>query len=223
MFKSQARRTGPSVDGTPATKYTSQDQLVRKLPSVALGIAGLVLLANALLFGGHLKFQRDQVILASEMVMTRQAMLEYDGPQTVERLVSQAHLELTAEQSTFPSVLSGSGVVGDLLKIAEANGLKVTEANSKPGEERILGEHIYGSLAVDVQVSGTFAALKSFVSALEGGALPGASLEEVHIEEIGTSPSITPPLDGEDFDLAHSGQSLTASLVLTVYARYGSD
>lgn len=190
-----------------------------KSGALVLGVAAFALLANLSLAAIYMMEVREQETLVSDIESTRQAISEYSRPLTIQRLLAETNVSLAAEQKAFPSQVSGLEVARELLNLAAAQGLTVTETSTRSGETRDVGQHTYQALLVMVQVTGTGEAFQTFLQELEGGALPGARIDEVNISNLALSNPEISSGHPEDTGVINSETTLMASLTISVYER----
>jgi len=190
-----------------------------KLSTLTLFITAVALVGLAVLAVMYIQERREQGALASEIEAARQSLAEYGDAAGSQGRLAIAEAELAVEQAAFPSLLSGAGIVGALMHLAEENGLRVADIKTQPGTEKEVGEHTYRAMSVNVQVEGTLRALRTFVGDVESGSLQAVRVDELSITGIErpSTASWRVSVNGPDSDEA--GYSVTASLAFSVYSR----
>lgn len=192
------------------------------LSTLALVITAVALVGLAVLAVMYIQEWREQGALASEIEAARQSLAEYGDAAGRQERLAAAEAELAAEQTAFPSVLSGPAIVGALMQLAEENGLRVADIKTQSGTENQVGEHIYRALSVHVQVEGTLRALRTFVGDVESGALQAVRVGELSITGIKLPSTASSWVSVNGLGTAEAGYSVTASLAFSVHSRTNS-
>ena len=202
---------------------TQMLEKVRK-PSIRLSLVFPTILVVAILVHGALAFsylqqRNERAALASEVEAAGQSLVEYgDSTRRLQQL-ADIEAELASEQVSFPSWLSGPGIVGQLVQLAEENGLRVSDAGTRTGGERQVGERTYRTLSVHIEVMGTLGSLRTFVGKVESGTLQTARVNELSITGIAPPPDAVSESFADQSSTAENRNILIASVDLSVYAR----
>ena len=186
---------------------------------LALAVMAIALVGHAALGVTYLQQQRESDALDSEIEAARQALVASGVAGSPQEQRTSVEAELVAAQAALPSRLSGPGVVGALIRLAEENGLRVSDVKTVSRREQQVGENTYAALSVHVQIEGTLSALRAFVNKMESGALQAARLDELRI-----AMKEQPPVAGAELSLGEPGTTehptpLAASLDYSIYAR----
>jgi hypothetical protein len=179
----------------------------------------MALLVHGALAFSYLEQRRERAVVDSEVEAARQSLFEYGDSASRQQQLSDTEAALASELASFASGLSGPGIVGQLVQLAEENGLVVFDAETQTSGERQVGERTYRTLSVHVEVTGTLGSLRTFVGEVENGTLQTARVNEMSIISITPQPDAVSESLPDQSSTPEDSNILTASLNLSVYAR----
>ena len=154
---------------------------------------------------------RSQLLEGVELAETTLERLQRKA-NDVERIAA-ARAELEEATALFPEGVSGPATMGALISLAEESGLRVADVSSRPGNRLALGDRVYVSLGIGLDVAGDLYALQAFLTKLEEGALEAVRLEHLEVNALTRLSEEEVP-----FFIALE-EGLRAAMTISVYAK----
>jgi hypothetical protein len=150
----------------------------------------LALLAVYYLIGSdYLKQRRQNASLASQISGATQALaLVPSPPADLEQRLAAARDSLQAAGNSFSTDNNDTRIVNTVLRLAEEIGVKAIPLGTAPWSTEKVSDRDYSVFRVNLEVTGTFDQLSTFLDRLEGGEPKTLVVEYLYVARILDSP-----------------------------------
>jgi hypothetical protein len=131
-------------------------------------------------------------------------------PADLDERLAAAQESLQVAKNSFNTDTNDINIVNTVLHVAEETGVKAIPLGTAPWVKETVSDTEYSVFRIELEVTGTFSQLLSFLDRLEGGEPESLIIEYLAVETINDSSNV----DGEDTDAV----SLKTDIKLAVYA-----
>ncbi|MGD0795351.1 MAG: GspMb/PilO family protein [Dehalococcoidales bacterium] len=173
----------------------------------------LVLLAVYYILGTDYRKQRhENAALAAQVSGATEQLAQIPAPPAdLEQRQAAADAGLEAEINVFPANLNSTRIVNDILKLAEATGVKAIPVITQPWTVVSVNETDYPVFRLNIDVKGTYAQVAGFISLLENGEPATLVIEDLTMERV----------DGPSLNGSETGDTVPVDTILNIaiYAR----
>jgi len=175
-----------------------------------------LLVVYYLIGSDYLKQRRHNVSLASQITEASQALaLIPSPPADLEQQLLAARNDLQSAESAFNADINDTNIVNAILRLAEEIGVKAIPMGTAPWVTENISGRDYSVFRVNLEVTGTFSQMLSFLDRLESGEPETLVIEYLAVERVqGLS---------ADSGGNASAAPLTANIKIAVYALLPAD
>jgi hypothetical protein len=164
----------------------------------------------------YLKQRRLSTSLTFQIAGVAQELaLIPSSPADLDKRLAAAQESLQAAESSFNTDTNDTSIVNTVLQAANEIGVKAIPLGTAPWVKETVADRDYSVFRVQLEVTGTFSQLLSFLDRLESGEPETLILEYLGVETIDDSPEA----GGEDTDTL----LLKADMNLAIYALLPAD
>jgi hypothetical protein len=174
-------------------------------------LVAALLVVYYLIGSDYLKQRRHNVSLAAQISAGTQALAVIPSPPTdlVQQLAA-AMDNLQVAESSFTANTNDTHIVNTVLRLAEEIGVKAIPLGTAPWVTEKVADRDYSVFRVDLEVTGTFNQLLSYLDRLESGEPKTLVVEYLAVEKV------------EDTSISGSGDAseipITTNVKIAVYA-----
>jgi len=171
-----------------------------KFSTVALVVCVVAIVANAVLGVMYFKQGDEQELLASELDLAGDALMEYNGNASIleEQLaVVEARLleeqqaltdaRLVAEQLNPLDELSSGTILDRILQLAKESKIEIVVISTQPEGDEEIDSLAFSTLLINLQARGKLKDLAVFIDQVENGQFSIVSINEISIDGSGES------------------------------------
>jgi hypothetical protein len=184
-----------------------------KLRKLLVVLLVLGLLAVYYILGtGYRDKRLENAALASQIAAaTQQLALIPPPPADLDQRLATANSSLEKEKNSFPARMSTTRVVNDILRLAEAAGVKAVPLITQPWVTENINQANYSVFRLNLTAGGTYAQLGDFLDRLENGEPGTLVITNLKVERV----------NGASGDENPGGATagVEASLDIAVYAQ----
>lgn len=148
-------------------------------------LVAVLLVVYYLLGTDYLKQRNEHEALASQITDTTQTLAQMpEPPGDLEMQLAAANASLETVKNSFPGNMNSTGIVYTILKLADDCEVKAIPLITQPWVTQEVGDHAYTVFRLNVDVTGTFTQLVSFLSQLENGELQTLIVEDLSVTRV---------------------------------------
>jgi hypothetical protein len=182
----------------------------RKLLLILL-VLGL-LAAYYILGTGYRNKRLENAVLSSQIAVANQQLALIPlPPADLDLRLATANSSLEKEKNSFPTRMNTTRLINDILRLAEAAGVKAVPVITQPWVTVTINQVDYSSFRLNVTASGRYAQVADFLGRLENGEPATLIITNLKVEHV------TGAAGGENTDVASA--RVEANLDIAIYAR----